>query len=175
MADLFIYSKEVNGFSTTLSCIWLGNLFTINVSVCYTHNLTIIVQRNICQVSLQVYHIYIYIYRDHLGAIWALSKVFQSKSTNSLGKKTGSSRGAVSIFSNRSRHAGKVGEGVQCRELYISSSFGLPDHLGVFHEEVAVIKVTVDLLLRSAASFRVLNIHSDSSVAILVLSSLTAR
>lgn len=62
MADLFIYSKEVNGFSTTLSCIWLGNLFTINVSVCYTHNLTIIVQRNICQVSLQVYHIYIYIY-----------------------------------------------------------------------------------------------------------------
>ena len=84
-------------------------------------------------------------------------------------------RGAVSFFTDGSRLGGKVGGGVFCKELSVSLSFRLPDHCSVFQAEVAAIKAAVEVLLRSAASFVEVSIHSDSRAAILALSARTVQ
>lgn len=67
---------------------------------------------------------------------------------------------------------GKMEGEVFCRELSINSSFRLPDHCSVLQAEVAAIKLAVDVLLRSAASFKEACIHSYSRAAILADSAL---
>lgn len=66
---------------------------------------------------------------------------------------------------------GKVLGGVFCRELPINSCFRLSDHCSVF--QAAAIKLAVDVLRRSAASFREICNHSVSRAAIQALSLLT--
>ena len=62
---------------------------------------------------------------------------------------------------------------VFCKKLSVNLSFRLPDDCSVFQAEVAVIRWAEDVLLRSAASFREMSIHSDSRAAILALSAQT--
>lgn len=61
-----------------------------------------------------------------------------------------------------------VGGGVFCKKLSIK-------HFSVFQGEVAAIKVVLDILLRSAAIFREVSIHSSSRAPIPALSSLTVH
>ena len=84
-------------------------------------------------------------------------------------------RGAVSFFTDGSKLGGKVGGGVFCKELSVNLCFRLPDHCSVFQAEVAAIKVAVEVLLRSVASFREVSIHSDSRAAIQALSARTVH
>lgn len=59
------------------------------------------------------------------------------------------------------------------KELFVRHSCEIPDHFSIFEANVAAIKVVVDILLRCAAAFRLVCIHSDSIAVILSLSSLT--
>lgn len=81
----------------------------------------------------------------------------------------------MSFFSDRTKLRGKVGGGVYCQKLSINFSFRLPDYCSVFRAEVAAIKVALDLLLLSAASFRKVPIQSDIRAAIQDLITLTVR
>lgn len=54
---------------------------------------------------------------------------------------------------------------VFCRELSLNTLFRLPYHCSVFQSEVTAIKVAVDVLLPSAASFRKVCIHYDGRMA----------
>lgn len=79
----------------------------------------------------------------------------------------------MSFSTDGSKLGGKACGGVYCRKLSINFSFRLPDYCSVFQAEVAAIKVAVDLLLHSVASFREVNIHSDSTTTKAALSSLS--
>lgn len=65
---------------------------------------------------------------------------------------------------------GWVDANLFCKELFSEYSFRLPDYCIVFQAEVVAFKVTVDLLLRNATSFRKVSIHSDSRAIIVALS-----
>lgn len=84
------------------------------------------------------------------------------------GMKSRWRRGAVNFFNL----GGKLGGGV-FKKLSLKLKLRLPDNC--FQPEVAVIKIVVDLLLRSTASLRKMSIHSDSRAAIIALRSLTVR
>lgn len=62
-------------------------------------------------------------------------------------------RDALSFFTDGSKLRGEIGED---KELSVKNSFRLLEHLSI------VIKVSVDVLLRSAASFGEVSIHSIS-------------
>ena len=61
------------------------------------------------------------------------------------------------------------------RTTIVNLSVRLHYHCSVFQAEVAAIEVAVDLLLRSGAFFREVNIHYYSRAGILALSSPTVR
>lgn len=74
------------------------------------------------------------------------------------------------FFTDGSKFRGIVG-GVFCKEISVKLRFRLPDLCNVFFMQKLPIKATEDVLLRSAASFTEVSIHSDSRAAILSLSS----
>lgn len=77
------------------------------------------------------------------------------------------------FLTDGSKLKGKVSSGVYCKEFFLKHIFRLPEHRIVLHAEVTTIKITVDVLRRSA-TWEV-SINSNRTAVILTLSSLTVR
>lgn len=83
----------------------------------------------------------------------------------------------VTIYTDGSKLAGRVGGGIYSENPRLNTSFRLPDHCSVYQAEVIAIHEAANYLLQNEAQYREISILSDSQAAIKSLNSvyLTSR